>query len=229
MDGKSKDARDSLSDREQEAKEKPQELQGDAANPDSFIVTRTGQLFYPLDPKPEHVRIEDIIKSSSKQCRFTGHPASWYSVAEHQVRCSWLVPEGDRLCALIHDAGETYFVDLPRPLKRHPLVRELMAPIEARIDEAVYSAFGLPPGKTPEVERADLIMLQAEQRDLMPEQGRGRWIDEDLSYTIHPWDVEEAEQRYREELYRELARRRDIMILDTLWKGTERCSRSARS
>ena len=89
-----------------------------AARKGDWIQTFTGRAFYVLDPRPEDVDIEDIAHALSMQCRFAGHCREFYSVAQHSVTASWLVPPEDALWGLLHDAAEAYVVDLPRPIKR---------------------------------------------------------------------------------------------------------------
>ncbi|MFN9113590.1 MAG: phosphohydrolase, partial [Bacteroidota bacterium] len=70
-----------------------------------WIQTFSGIAFWPLDPKPEHVRIADIAHALSMKCRYNGHTRKFYSVAEHSVLVSRHVPEEDALWALLHDAS----------------------------------------------------------------------------------------------------------------------------
>lgn len=46
-----------------------------------WIQTYTNKQFWPLDPRPEDVCIEDIAHALSLQCRFTGHVREFYSTA----------------------------------------------------------------------------------------------------------------------------------------------------
>ena len=57
---------------------------------DASIRTFTGRTFWPLDPKPEDLDIRDIAHALSLVCRFTGHTRSFYSVADHSLRVSYL-------------------------------------------------------------------------------------------------------------------------------------------
>src|ERR1039457_118422 len=87
---------------------------------DGFIGTFSGLRFWPLDPNPEKILIDDIAHALAHQCRFGGHASRFYSVAEHSVHVSRLCPPEDALWGLLHDASEAYLVDLPRPLKQLP-------------------------------------------------------------------------------------------------------------
>src|SRR5271165_4859950 len=86
--------------------------------PTGWIQTYTGKKFFPMDPKPEDICIEDIAHSLSMICRFTGHSREFYSVAQHSVYVSELCSEQWMLHGLLHDAEEAYTNDLARPIKR---------------------------------------------------------------------------------------------------------------
>ena len=83
----------------------------------SWMQTFTGRAYWPADPHQREVRIEDIAHSLSMQCRYGGHSSLFYSVAEHSVYVSRLVPPEHALVGLLHDATEAYCSDVPRPLK----------------------------------------------------------------------------------------------------------------
>ena len=141
--------------------------------------TFTGKQFWPCDPRPEDVCLEDIAHALSLQCRFAGHCREFYSVAEHSVRVSWLIEawnvrEGyagawrftSCLAALLHDASEAYCIDVPRPLK--PYLAGYKA-IEAGVMSALERWAGLNPGacSVPAIKHADEVLLRTEARDLM--------------------------------------------------------------
>lgn len=81
------------------------------------MQTYTGGQFFPIDPRAEEIRIEDISAALSKQCRYGGHCTKFYSVAEHCVLLAEVAPTPYRLAMLLHDASEAYLVDIPRPIK----------------------------------------------------------------------------------------------------------------
>lgn len=84
-----------------------------------WIQTYTGKQFWPLDPRPEDVDIEDIAHSLAHTFRWNGHTSEGFSVAQHSIYVARLVPESAQFWALLHDASEAYMQDVPRPLKPH--------------------------------------------------------------------------------------------------------------
>jgi hypothetical protein len=57
----------------------------------NWMQTYTGKAFWPLDPRPDEIDIDDIAHSLSMQCRYAGHCLRFYSVAEHSVWCALMV------------------------------------------------------------------------------------------------------------------------------------------
>lgn len=134
-----------------------------------WMLTASGRQYYPLDPRPEDVHIEDIATALSKQCRFGGHTNVPYSVAEHSYHCSFLVAREHALQALLHDATEAYVVDVPRPLKI--ALGAVYSGIEQRNWLAICAALGVSCEMHPSVKAADDAMLLAERAQLMPMSG----------------------------------------------------------
>lgn len=139
-------------------------------NREGKILTFTGRVLNVLDPDPASICIEDIGEGLSKQCRFTGQTGTFYSVGQHSVHGTELVPKDDKLWMLLHDASEAYISDFSRPLK-YSLngLGEAYKDIEARLMEAILFAFGLPSEPPESVEKADSMMVWAEWEDLMPD------------------------------------------------------------
>lgn len=131
--------------------------------PDAWIQTYIGGQFWPLDPRADDVNLIDIAHALSNTCRYGGHSARFYSVAEHSVYVSRIVPS---LEALLHDAAEAYspFGDVPRPIK-HAV--PWVVPIEDRIEQAIAEHFGLPWPWSRDVKVADCMLLADEKAALM--------------------------------------------------------------
>lgn len=132
-----------------------------------YFRTISGIEFYPFDPRPEEITIEDIAHSLAMQCRFGGHVVRHYSIAEHSLRGSYYCRTPElALRFLMHDATEAYCVDLPRPLKRKGLFGYLYRRIEKRIERAICERFALEGLSEPIIKLIDARMLETEKRDL---------------------------------------------------------------
>ena len=131
-----------------------------------WCQTFTGRQFWPLDPKPEDVCVEDIAHHLSQLCRFTGASKFLYSVAEHSIRVAMEVPLEDKLWGLLNDASEAYLCDLAAPIKRCPELASYRD-LEDAVQAAVCERFGLSPGMPASVKEADLRMLATEAIEVM--------------------------------------------------------------
>ncbi|PTV72329.1 hypothetical protein DBL06_21300 [Agrobacterium pusense] len=162
----------------------------------SFMQTYTGRQYWPCDPRPHEVFIEDIAHSLSLQCRYAGHCLQYYSVAEHSVLIARSLaathaPEV-ALAGLLHDAPEAYCVDIPRPLK--PYLTNYRA-IEQDNWLAIAARFGLPKELPREVHDADNSIIADELVNLreMPWHAKH---DRPLGVRLRYWSPEEAELEF---------------------------------
>lgn len=130
---------------------------------DSCITTVTGRFFDLLQPHMYDYDIEEIATALSNICRYTGHVNKFYSVAEHSVLVSRLVPPPLALCGLLHDASEAFVGDVSSPLKK-------LLPDYRKIEEAVQSAiawhFDVPYPYPEEVHKADKRMYWNERKNV---------------------------------------------------------------
>lgn len=170
----------------------------------NWIQTYTGRKFWPLDPRPEEVCVEDIAHALSLVCRFGGHCKEFYSVAQHSVFVSKYCPNYP-LWGLLHDAAEAYLGDLTRPLKVSLLDAgvSFYADAEAGVMRAVCDHFGLTYDQLKEVKDADRVLLYTERRDLFAQQLD--WLPGPIPmrFTIVPMAPRQAEC-YFLDTYREL-------------------------
>lgn len=137
----------------------------------NWMMTYTGRAFYPYDMRVEDFCIEDIAHALSLLCRYGGHCKKFYSVAEHSVLISRMVPKEHAFAGLMHDATEAYLVDMPRPIKvGFPQYKEM----EAKIWTMISQRFGLPAELPLEVHQADGEALWHEMAALLHPVPRGR-------------------------------------------------------
>jgi hypothetical protein len=182
-----------------------------ARTDDTYIRTYTGRKFWPLDPTPEELDMEDIAHALSLVCRFTGHTYCFYSVADHSLRVSALAEQmvlartklrsrevmtlarEIALWGLLHDASEAYLCDVPSPIKRAPGLGQLYKGFERKLMEVITERYDLIPHEPAVVKEADRILLNTEMRDLMH---GAHWDLGILPDTIFPLDPQRAEVEF---------------------------------
>lgn len=166
-----------------------------------WIQTYTGMQFWPVDPRPEEINIEDIAHALSMQCRYAGHCIRFYSVAEHSVLLARHFREDSvhmRLWALLHDASEAYLTDVPRPLKPFlPGYKEA----ESAVMAAVVARFNMLPFQMPaEVKRADGCILADEATQNMAEPPTAwNFTGDPLGISLQYWSPLEAKAAFLSE------------------------------
>lgn len=161
---------------------------------ESWIQTYTGRKLFPLHPDPDAIDVRDIAHALSLHCRFNGHCREFYSVAEHSVRVSKQLTDGDALWGLLHDASEAYLSDVPKPLKKD--LPEYQA-AEEHLMRVIAERFELPWPIPEMVHEADMTLLITERRDLMGNPVGDWGIDVDpLPGRIDPLSPSAAERAY---------------------------------
>ncbi|WOF44284.1 hypothetical protein KNJ79_04975 [Sphingopyxis indica] len=106
------------------------------------------------------INIQDIARPLANNCRFAGHLPWHYSIAQHAVNVSRLVPDDLAFTGLMHDTSEAFTNDITTPLKvALPAFKDLEVSIETEMARQFGFQFPLPP----EVKLADLQMLKVEK------------------------------------------------------------------
>lgn len=167
----------------------------------TMMQTYTGRIVDLADFTSDDVRLPDIAHALALLNRFTGHSKSPYSVAQHSVLVSRLVPKEHAMCGLLHDASEAYLGDVASPLKEMlPEYREL----EAHVQRAIARKFGLAWPMPQAVKDADVRALLAEKRDLLTVDHDWGFDVEPMSGPVLPYGWREAKQLF-EDRYKEIA------------------------
>jgi hypothetical protein len=135
------------------------------------IMLRSGAWFDFCAPESSEFNIDDIAHGLGNICRYSGQCSRFYSVAEHSILVSETA-EGFEFEALMHDAAEAFLGDITRPLKQ--MLPEYKR-IEAAVEHAILKRFRVDTPLPPQVKQADLRVLAAEQRQIMPE-GTDGWV-----------------------------------------------------
>lgn len=125
-------------------------------------------------PRLNDIHITDIAHALSHICRFGGHTAAFYSVAEHSLHVSamLLCETGSSelaLIGLLHDGAEAYIGDMVRPLK-HQKGMAAYRDNEAAVEAVIAARFGLKSLSHPDVKTIDNEILSWEMaifRDAM--------------------------------------------------------------
>jgi hypothetical protein len=171
-----------------------------------WIETYSGVKFYPLDPRPEDVKLEDIVHALSHQCRFGGHCKQFYSVAQHSLMVSRILKAMGagplvQLYGLIHDFAEAYVIDVPRPLKQ--LIPQLKE-IEEKVFTVILEAFDISKPnewQQEQVNEVDNIVLDWEASAL--DKNKNGWANRPVfNAELRDVNPEEVKQELMEEFNR---------------------------
>lgn len=155
------------------------------------VLTASGFVLDLTKPDATGLPVEDVARALAYQPRWCGATKHFYSVAEHSVMVSRLVPEALAYDALWHDAIEFIQGDWPSPLKLY-LGRDEINRKLAPIEEALARRFGFRLHLA-EVKKADLVAMATELRDLLP----NAWMEwghlpPPIPETIHAVGPEQA-------------------------------------
>ena len=158
----------------------------------NFIVTRSGRRFYYEDITEDSIDIDDIAHALSNTCRYGGHIDRFYSVAQHSVIVSELVPAEYRMAALLHDASEAYISDIVSPAKR--MLGDYQK-LEAKITEAINKKFNIDTHNEI-IKKADLNALYAEAMQFYGSVDGWNIDDYAFSHPITPFQPKDAKELF---------------------------------
>lgn len=136
------------------------------------ILLYSGRYFSYERPHDSDWTLEDIAHGLAMTCRFGGQARRFYSVAEHSVYVSLLVPPELAWDALMHDAAEAFICDMPKPLKE---ILPDYKRIEKHVESAIIERYGLIDPMPREIKLADIQMLRAEQLQIMRNDDDWHW------------------------------------------------------
>lgn len=189
------DARRKLSDDEVQAIVNSMSI-GHPAPKGDWMQTFTGRRYHPADPHYSDFDIEDIAQGLSNCCRYAGQCNRFYSVAEHSVHVSRVVPAEHALQALLHDATEAYIGDVTRPLKSE---LSQYKEIEVRTWREIALCFTVNVELDASVKYADNAVLLAE-RAVLFDHDVGAWnIPADpADVKIKCWGPKKARRKFLE-------------------------------
>lgn len=137
-----------------------------------ILQTYSGHIIDLNDLNVWDINLFDIAHALAMQCRFNGHCARFYSVAEHCVLVSKLVSPEYALSGLLHDAAEAYICDVPRPIK--PFLQNYKE-IENTVQSEICKSFHIPFPIPDEVMKMDLALLGDEYDKLMKKNNEMVW------------------------------------------------------
>ena len=169
----------------------------------NYITTYSGTHFTPTEPNAASLHITDIAHALSLICRGNGHVKTFFSVGQHCIHCALEAQArgySNRviLACLLHDAGEAYMSDVPRPLK--PYIADYKI-IEGKLLNTIYEKYLGSLLTTEEealVQKVDDDMLYYDLWNLLnePSDGPAPEMETEFSYKVLPF--EEVEQTYLE-------------------------------
>ena len=162
---------------------------------------RSGLIINLENPDLNHILLEDIIHALSNIGRFSGHARSFYSVAQHSMYLSWIMPPELRLQALLHDGAEAYLQDLSGPLK-HSIYLAGYRDLERQMQQRIFEKFGIEPSGL--VRDFDHILSYDELDQLVLGKTSGALRHEFLRPIIS-WTSIEAEERFSQALKEQLS------------------------
>lgn len=173
-----------------------------------WIQTLENRKLTPRELKPEQVgSIEEIAHALAGRFRFSALTERRYSVAEHAVLGSRLLPPAFAGAFLLHELSEVYLPDIPAPLKPHVFVDHgevaavAWSDLEEQHTRTILKALGLssiePLIYCTEVRTVDLAMLAAEKQVLCGPEPEPWGLTVPAAMTpIFAWEPAQAKREF---------------------------------
>lgn len=142
-------------------------------HPEGSIRGFSGRCIDPFKITPKDIDPVDIITGLAGIARYNGLTYYPYWVGQHCVLLhDWARDAGYPLDIqrwfLLHDATEIYVSDMPRPIKRQPVMYRIMKPLEKKIMLAVSERFGLSRIQPDIIDEMDYDIVYSEKMALQP-------------------------------------------------------------
>lgn len=176
---------------------------GDTSDRGPWMQTYSGRAFFLLNPRTTDVETVDLAHHLALQCRFAGATIKPYSVAQHCVLVSHIVPKPYAIYGLMHDAAEAYCQDMTRPMK---LALQRMGDdeflnIESDALGCIFARYGIDYSLYLQIrdviKHADNIACATEARDLLHRSERP-WgkMEDPLPTKLKAWSWKRAKQEW---------------------------------
>ena len=161
-----------------------------------FMVTSHG-CRYVFASSENELLPEEIALVLSRIPRFGGHLAPsipTYTVAQHSVLVSQLVPDEMQLAALLHDAHEVVTGDIITPLqieldRRIPGFRKILLALQREVQQHIHRHFDLPDVLPADweatIHEADIAVLRMERAQVLePSEWVTNWFCDTMPIRV---------------------------------------------
>lgn len=179
------------------------------------IQTYTGKYFDYADFNQNDIDEDDVAMALANNCRYNGHCIVFYSVAKHLCLVHDLMSAKKKemnltseniFHGLIHDVGEAYLTDIPRPLKNYFLemdsITKKFMDRYIKLEKKIVDGFALKFGYGEHNEEQEKIVkffdnwaLRLEQRHIMKKTTE-RWDNESIQFPEDSQAVKQLLDQY---------------------------------
>ena len=167
----------------------------------TMTVYPSGLDFDLINPKMDQILITDIAHHLGNVCRYNGACDPFYSVAQHSVIVSKMVPEEFAFDGLMHDAAEAYLGDIISPFKRLLKKSEFFTAIKNRVERAVAIKFECSYPEPAIVKKADTMIRAIEARQLANIDPKKWGLEEVAGSAINPLGCKESRELFLARFY----------------------------